>query len=84
MQRQVQVEVECKLCGKVRLMEVEAEGLSQWLGGKLVQDALPRLNVEERELLVSQTCGKCWEEVMRAVEDREDELPEHRGAQGLG
>ena len=31
--------------------------------GELIQEALPELSADQRELLISGTCPKCWDEL---------------------
>lgn len=38
-------------------------GRSMWERGAHVQDAFPRLPPEDREILISGTCPKCWNEI---------------------
>lgn len=52
----------CIMCGSINKIEILTQNLIQWLSGrKLIQDALTDISKEERELLLSQICGKCWE-----------------------
>lgn len=63
------VEVECTSCGKTQYIpNVPVEGLEKWLNGNdNIQDCLPKLNNDQRELLISGTCPKCWEEMWKEV-----------------
>jgi len=56
----VEVSVECKYCNKSYPFAVDEEGLKRWEEGELIQDALPSLEVWNRELLISRTCNDCW------------------------
>jgi hypothetical protein len=40
---------------------VNVDDYNQWQGGKLVQDAFPYLSADEREILISGTCGPCFD-----------------------
>jgi hypothetical protein len=55
--------VRCKGCKKVYPLTVSEEGYQRWRSGTLIQKALPELNADQRELLISQTCGECWEKM---------------------
>lgn len=46
----------------MRLDEWRA-GRSAWERGAHIQDAFPRLPPEDREILISGTCPKCWNEI---------------------
>ena len=50
----------CRMCREVYCVEVDAVGYEQWKAGALIQNALPTLSAEERELLISKTCDDCW------------------------
>ena len=50
----------CRMCNEIYAVEVEAVGYQQWRAGELIQNALPTLSAEERELLISKTCDDCW------------------------
>jgi hypothetical protein len=53
----------CRMCREVYCVEVDADGYQQWRGGELIQNALPNLTPEERELLISKTCDSCWNDL---------------------
>lgn len=64
------VEVTCRHCEKVRTIpNVSVEGLEKWANGENIQDALPDLNEDQRELLISQTCPECWEKMWEGKDD---------------
>ena len=40
------------------------EDMVDWLSGKgFIQDSLPYLTMDERELLISRTCGNCFDKM---------------------
>jgi len=39
---------------------VRPQDFEDWRQGELVQFAFPYLSKEQRELLISGTCGECW------------------------
>ena len=53
----------CRMCREVYCVEVDAVGYEQWKAGELIQNALPELSAEERELLISKTCDSCWNQL---------------------
>ena len=63
------VAVPCRLCNEVADLTVNIEGFVAWQGGKLIQDALPELSADQRELLISGTCDKCWNELFGSDEE---------------
>ena len=53
-------EAACVLCGETVVIKAHFSDLIVWKEGKLIQDALPYLAAEEREILISKTCGDCF------------------------
>jgi hypothetical protein len=43
--------------------KVEPDDYFAWKDGKLIQEAFPYLSAGQRELLISNTCEKCWEKL---------------------
>ena len=61
----------CRMCDIAHELTVPCEGLEAWKSGKLIQEALPELSADQRELLISGTCPKCGDE--RVSPDEGDE-----------
>lgn len=40
------------------------EQMDEWLGGKLIQDAMPDLSTDDREFLISGMTPEEWKEMM--------------------
>lgn len=51
----------CRFCGVIEMVDVPTLGWIRWRNGELIQDALPDLPVEIRELLLSGTHLVCWD-----------------------
>jgi translation initiation factor RLI1 len=63
------IQIRCKGgCKQIYTVEVSRSGFRNWQGGMLIQKALPELNADQRELLISQTCGSCWEKLFGGEE----------------
>ena len=58
----------CPSCDKEYFIVVRAQDYADWVNGKLIQDAMPYLPKEERELLISGICNACFKEMK---EDRD-------------
>ena len=56
-------EVVCVRCGETVFIKAYVSDLIDWKEGKLIQDALPYLDSDEREILISKTCGDCFDEL---------------------
>jgi hypothetical protein len=59
--------IACRHCEKFFDLVIDQTGYSEWKKGKRIQHALPEL--KERELLISQTCDVCWEELFKEEEE---------------
>jgi hypothetical protein len=61
-EREFKVQVECRTCGDVTNLLINEADFTAWFSGELlIQNAFPYLSADERELLISQTCGDCWD-----------------------
>ena len=57
------VTVPCHFCKELQKIEnIPVQGFANWQNGELIQNALPELNTDQRELLISGICPKCWDE----------------------
>lgn len=57
-------EVVCRLCGTKHAVIAPAAGYLKWAKGQAkIQEALPSLTDDERELLVSGICGQCFDKL---------------------
>ena len=53
----------CRSCGKTKSLLVNPSDVSDWKQGKYIQDAMPYLSAADRELLISGTCGDCFDKM---------------------
>lgn len=63
--------VEDPNCGKIFTIPVPESERQAWVDGALIQDAMPSLGHDDRELLLSGTCPTCWD-AMVAVELKDE------------
>lgn len=56
--------VHCTDCGSEHTLWVNRYDYARWQGGELIQNAMPYLSADERELLISGICGTCWDELL--------------------
>lgn len=59
----------CPQCGCDNKVRVFKDDLVKWENGALAQDAFPYLSADEREMLISGICPKCWAEMFSDEED---------------
>jgi len=52
--------ITCKMCNSTHTIMVTDVDVENWQDGMFAQDAFPYLTADERELIISQTCGPCW------------------------
>ena len=68
------IDTTCPICRKSHAVKIRR--VSDYhefaFGGKHVQDALPYLSAEEREMLITGICGACWNTLF-ADEEEDDE-----------
>lgn len=53
----------CWRCNETTTIEVDESDYLEWKRGKMIQHALNELTDDERELLISSTCGSCFDEL---------------------
>jgi hypothetical protein len=53
----------CHCCYQDKVIKANVKDFLDWQAGKLIQNAMPYLSVDDRELLISGTCGPCWEKI---------------------
>lgn len=56
--------ITCKTCKREFDLVVDKERFMRWKSGEgLIQRMLPNLTADERELLMNQMCGKCYDDM---------------------
>jgi hypothetical protein len=66
----VVIVVTCQSCGEEQPpIEITHPQLFLWNRGEHIQRAMPDLTAEQRELLISATCGKCWDKMFGEEDD---------------
>lgn len=57
----IPVPIKCVFCDNEFVVEVDNGDYRNWKSGTHIQDAMPYLTPDERELLITGTCGPCWD-----------------------
>jgi hypothetical protein len=70
----------CVMCRVEFVIVVPTESYLQWLRGELVQRALPMVPKEQRELLISGTCDKCFKALFEADPEDDADQADDAGA----
>ncbi len=55
--------VQCLSCRKIHVFDVGHADFYDWQHGKHAQEAFPYLSAAERELMISRTCGPCFDKM---------------------
>ena len=55
--------VQCHRCKQDVEVPATEQQLANWRAGELIQRAMPNLTADEREILISGYCGKCFDEI---------------------
>ena len=50
-------------CGSEEAITVETKDLHDWKNGTVIQEAMPYLNSDQREMMISHTCSVCWDKL---------------------
>lgn len=53
----------CTWCGNAAVVEVDEVGYVKWKAGEFVQRAFPDMDIPTREMLISGTHPKCWDDM---------------------
>jgi hypothetical protein len=66
--------VQCDSCMADHVMFVHRQDMLDWMAGTgYIQDLMPYLSASDRELLISKTCGKCFDKMFPPTLDSDDE-----------
>ena len=57
------IEKACPFCGEECMCEFPADGYEKWMGGELIQRAMPTVPATSREWLISGICPDCQEKI---------------------
>lgn len=52
--------IKCTVCRQWKTVEVDEKEFADWNNGTVIQKAMPNMSADDRELLMSQTCSKCF------------------------
>lgn len=65
----VVVDAECDTCHAKKTFYIPETEWLAWTGGGLIQNVMPSFPKEERELLISGTCGPCFDALFGEDDD---------------
>ena len=62
--------ITCRTCGTPYAIVVPTDAYEAWQNRTmLIQDAFPDLSPSEREMLITASCGPCFDEIFADFED---------------
>ena len=67
--KEVCVFTTCPFCGRENEVEVNHMDYLDCQNGELAQDAFPYLSANEREMLISGCCPRCWDKMFWSEEE---------------
>jgi hypothetical protein len=56
----VGISTSCPFCGVKNLVRVPQEQYDNWNSGMLIQNAMPNMSADDRELLMTGICNDCF------------------------
>jgi hypothetical protein len=61
--------VQCQVCKNNIEVSATPQQIAKWKAGELIQRAMPNVPKDEREILISGTCGPCFDRMFPPEED---------------
>jgi hypothetical protein len=65
----VEITARCNVCDYAQVIKTTANDIIAWGHGYLAQEVFDYLAVDERELLISKTCGQCFDKIYPQLEE---------------
>ena len=53
----------CRTCKMTKTFNLKSADVQRWRNGELIQRVFPKLSIEDRELMISSTCGQCFDQL---------------------
>lgn len=72
--KEVCIVTRCPMCGRGNEVEVNENDYFDWDDGMNVAVAFPYLSANEREMLISGICPKCWSNMLPPEPEEEEDF----------
>lgn len=59
----------CCVCGKQHDFVLNREKFLQWQDGAKIQNVFSEMSIDDREILISGTCGPCFDKLFPPLEE---------------
>lgn len=63
------MKIECGECQEIIDVPIQREDYERWKDGEFIQNVAPYLRPDDRELLISGTCGPCFDGMFTSDEE---------------
>jgi len=80
----VTLSVLCTKCREITKFSLDREGFMKWKGGICIQEALPDVSPDIRELMISGVCGTCFDKLFSEGSQDARNENENKGKEGIG
>jgi hypothetical protein len=57
------VDLVCGRCQTVVTLSIDLDAYHAWKNGALIQEAFPTFTTDERKMIMTRTCGDCWNDM---------------------
>lgn len=68
----IMVPTTCPFCGHTTYIQCDKDAYDRWQNGVSIQDAMPDMTPEDREMLISGICPSCWDDMFGEEDEDED------------
>lgn len=73
MKTNFEIRVACRICEKLNSIFCNKQDYEKFKNGTgYIQDILHYLSADQRELLISQTCGECFDKMFSSEEENDE------------
>ncbi len=62
---EVHIAATCNQCSITKELTMLADEYRRWQKGELLQRVVPHMPIDDRELLISGTCGPCFDKLFK-------------------
>ena len=70
--KMTEFDIDCRICHTKYTVSANEVDVCNWQDGVLIQEAMPYLSADDRELFISGTCDDCWTDMYGVCEVEDD------------
>lgn len=64
MNNKIAIECKCDVCKNLKIIMLAPNEYYRIKHGENIQDVLPHISIDDRELLISSICGSCFDKIL--------------------